>query len=65
MVSYEVRAEHRDRALANVEAFFGKIPDRLELRLGDEERARLEAPYKPHPILGHTPPTPRDVARGR
>jgi tRNA (adenine57-N1/adenine58-N1)-methyltransferase catalytic subunit len=35
VVSYEVRPEHRDRALANVEGFFGKLPDRLELREGD------------------------------
>jgi tRNA (adenine57-N1/adenine58-N1)-methyltransferase len=35
VVSYELRPEHRDRALANVEGFFGKVPDRLELRLGD------------------------------
>jgi aryl-alcohol dehydrogenase-like predicted oxidoreductase len=34
----------------------------LELRLTDEEIERLEAPYRPHPILGHTQPTPRDVA---
>ena len=35
VVSYEVRDEHRDRAVLNVEAFFGKVPDRLELRAGD------------------------------
>jgi tRNA (adenine57-N1/adenine58-N1)-methyltransferase len=35
VVSYELRPEHRERALANVEAFFAKIPDRLELREGD------------------------------
>ena len=26
----------------------------VELRLSDEEVARLEAPYRPHPILGHS-----------
>jgi aryl-alcohol dehydrogenase-like predicted oxidoreductase len=26
----------------------------VELRLGDAEIARLEAPYRPHPIRGHT-----------
>ncbi len=31
VVSYEVRSEHRERAVANVEGFFGKIPDLLEL----------------------------------
>ncbi|HSB60447.1 MAG TPA: aldo/keto reductase [Vicinamibacteria bacterium] len=37
------------------------------IRLADEEVARLEAPYRPHPILGHDQPTPREVAarRGR
>jgi 1-deoxyxylulose-5-phosphate synthase len=34
----------------------------LEVRLSDDEVARLEAPYEPHPVLGHEPPTPRDVA---
>jgi aryl-alcohol dehydrogenase (NADP+) len=37
----------------------------LELRLSDEERVLLEKPYKPHAVLGHTPPTARDVARSR
>lgn len=35
VVSYEVRDEHRDRAVDNVESFFGKVPDTLELRRGD------------------------------
>jgi tRNA (adenine57-N1/adenine58-N1)-methyltransferase catalytic subunit len=35
VVSYDVRAEHRERARANIEGFFGKVPDRLELREGD------------------------------
>ena len=35
VVSYEVRPEHGVRARENVEAFFGKVPDRLELREGD------------------------------
>lgn len=35
VVSYELRAEHRDQAVENVEAFFGKLPDWLELRDGD------------------------------
>jgi 1-deoxyxylulose-5-phosphate synthase len=34
----------------------------LEVRLSGDEIARLEAPYKPHPVLGHEAPTPRDVA---
>jgi len=35
VVSYELRPEHRERAQENVESFFGKVPDRLELRDGD------------------------------
>jgi len=31
----------------------------LEVRLGDDAVARLEAPYRPHPVLGHDQPTPR------
>ena len=27
----------------------------VDVTLSDEEVARLEAPYRPHPILGHTP----------
>lgn len=39
VVSYELRPEHRERARANVESFFGKIPDRLDLREGDVAEA--------------------------
>jgi tRNA (adenine57-N1/adenine58-N1)-methyltransferase catalytic subunit len=35
VVSYELRDEHRETAVANVEAFFGKMPDAVELRRGD------------------------------
>jgi tRNA (adenine57-N1/adenine58-N1)-methyltransferase len=35
VVSYELREEHGAQALANVEGFFGKVPDTLELRQGD------------------------------
>ncbi len=35
VVSYELRDEHRERAVANIEGLFGKIPDQLELRAGD------------------------------
>jgi tRNA (adenine57-N1/adenine58-N1)-methyltransferase len=35
VVSYELREEHRAQAQANVESFFGKIPDRLDMRAGD------------------------------
>ncbi len=35
VVSYDLRAEHRDQAVENVEAFFGKLPRWLDLRDGD------------------------------
>jgi tRNA (adenine57-N1/adenine58-N1)-methyltransferase len=35
VVSYELRDEHRAHAAANIEGFFGKLPDTLELREGD------------------------------
>jgi tRNA (adenine57-N1/adenine58-N1)-methyltransferase catalytic subunit len=38
VVSYELREEHRAQAVANIEAFFGKVPDTLELRAGDLAR---------------------------
>jgi tRNA (adenine57-N1/adenine58-N1)-methyltransferase len=65
VVSYELREEHRAQAQANVESFFGKIPDRLDMRAGDvteaaagEERfdrvvLDLPEPWKPLEAL-HT-----------
>jgi tRNA (adenine57-N1/adenine58-N1)-methyltransferase len=35
VASYEARDDFHQRAAANIEAFFGKIPSWLELRLGD------------------------------
>jgi tRNA (adenine57-N1/adenine58-N1)-methyltransferase len=35
VVSYDLRAEHRDQATDNIVAFFGKLPGWLELRDGD------------------------------
>ncbi|MDQ3210593.1 MAG: tRNA (adenine-N1)-methyltransferase [Actinomycetota bacterium] len=35
VASYELRDEHREKAVENVEAFFGKMPDVVELRRGD------------------------------
>ena len=35
VVSYEVRPEFHERATTNIEMFLGKIPDWLDLRLGD------------------------------
>jgi 1-deoxyxylulose-5-phosphate synthase len=37
----------------------------VDLVLGEDEIARLEAPYEPHPVLGHTPPSPREIVRAR
>jgi aryl-alcohol dehydrogenase (NADP+) len=33
----------------------------LEIRLSEEEIQRLEAPYRPHRVLGHKQPTPRSM----
>jgi tRNA (adenine57-N1/adenine58-N1)-methyltransferase len=35
VVSYELRPEHHERAQANIEGFFGKMPDQLSIRDGD------------------------------
>jgi tRNA (adenine57-N1/adenine58-N1)-methyltransferase len=63
VVSYERRAEHRERAAANIEGFLGKLPAHLELRDGDVEevassddrfdRAVLDVPepWAPLPAL--------------
>jgi 1-deoxyxylulose-5-phosphate synthase len=37
----------------------------LDLSLSPDEISRLEAPYEPHPVLGFTPPMPRDLLRSR
>ncbi len=41
VVSYEMREEHQVQAIANIEAFHGKIPDQLELRSGDVREVAL------------------------
>ena len=46
-------------------AYLDDLAEAVALRLTDEEKQRLEAAYKPHPVLGHNPPTPRDVLRSR
>jgi len=33
----------------------------VDLKLGPEEIAEVEKPYKPHPILGHAQPTPKKM----
>jgi tRNA (adenine57-N1/adenine58-N1)-methyltransferase catalytic subunit len=35
VVSYEAREEHHSQAVQNIEGFFGKVPDVLDLRIGD------------------------------
>ena len=35
VVSYELRPEHREQAVANIERFFGDMPASLDLRQGD------------------------------
>lgn len=35
VITYEIRPDHAERARANIEAFLGKFPDALDLRLGD------------------------------
>jgi aryl-alcohol dehydrogenase-like predicted oxidoreductase len=46
-------------------SYLDDLAEAVALRLTDEEKQRLEAVYKPHPVLGHTPPTPGDVLRSR
>jgi tRNA (adenine57-N1/adenine58-N1)-methyltransferase catalytic subunit len=42
VVSYEIRPEFLSTATRNIESFFGKLPDALELREGDVRRLRGE-----------------------
>jgi tRNA (adenine57-N1/adenine58-N1)-methyltransferase len=44
VVSVEIREDFAGRARANVEAFLGKIPETLDLRVGDVRDVVLEAP---------------------
>ncbi|MCA1830828.1 MAG: tRNA (adenine-N1)-methyltransferase [Actinomycetota bacterium] len=44
VITYEVRQEFADRARANIEAFFGKLPDALDMRFGDVTMADLGEP---------------------
>jgi aryl-alcohol dehydrogenase-like predicted oxidoreductase len=36
----------------------------VDLKLSQEEVAALEKPYRPHPVLGHAQPTPRNMQHG-
>ena len=40
VISYEVRDDHAEVAVRNVETFFGERPANWDLRLGDADRAR-------------------------
>jgi tRNA (adenine57-N1/adenine58-N1)-methyltransferase catalytic subunit len=63
VVSYEARQEHQTQAIANIEAFFGKLPDMLEVRIGQVEDVDrtgerydrcvldLAAPWEPLPSI--------------
>jgi tRNA (adenine57-N1/adenine58-N1)-methyltransferase len=42
VVSYELREDFAARARSNIESFLGKIPDALDLRVGDVTEAELE-----------------------
>jgi tRNA (adenine57-N1/adenine58-N1)-methyltransferase len=44
VITYEARADHAERARANVESFLGKLPDQLEMRAGDVTEAVLDEP---------------------
>ena len=37
-----------------------ELAEAVDTELRPDEIERLEAPYKPHPVLGHRQPTPRD-----
>ena len=41
-----------------------EIFETVDLALSAEEVAALEAPYRPHPILGHQQPDPKRMVRG-
>jgi len=43
VVSYELRPDHHDQAVRNVETYFGTIPAHVELREGDVVEAAAEA----------------------
>jgi tRNA (adenine57-N1/adenine58-N1)-methyltransferase len=42
VITYEVREDFQARARRNIEAFVGKVPDALEMRLGDVTEGVLE-----------------------
>jgi len=44
VITYEAREEFAARARANIESFLGKIPDELDLRIGDVAEASVDRP---------------------
>jgi len=44
VISYETRDDFAARARSNIESFLGKIPDSLDLRVGDVTTAELDEP---------------------
>jgi tRNA (adenine57-N1/adenine58-N1)-methyltransferase len=51
VVSYELRADHHDQALRNLELFFGEVPAWVELREGDVGEAATTGEHFSHLIL--------------
>ena len=43
VITYELREDFASRARANIESFLGKIPDELDLRIGDVTDADIDA----------------------
>ena len=51
VVSYELRPDHHEQAVANVQTYFGAIPAQLDLREGDVLDAAAEADRYSHLVL--------------
>jgi tRNA (adenine57-N1/adenine58-N1)-methyltransferase catalytic subunit len=51
VVSYELRPDHREQAVTNVQTYFGAIPAQVDLREGDVLDAATEADRYSHLVL--------------
>lgn len=51
IVSYELRSDHHDQAVRNVETFFGHVPEQVDLREGDVAEAASERERYSHVVL--------------
>jgi tRNA (adenine57-N1/adenine58-N1)-methyltransferase len=51
VVSYELRPDHHEQAVANVQSYFGAIPAQVDLREGDVLDAAAEADRYSHLVL--------------